>query len=161
MSFNISPREYLAMAEEAHAEFKSDELSLRRLITSCTFANHLPEIIFTTYGTNSVAKVHGHSSKDTYRAYAVNLCPEIGIIRDLCDFGKHGPALNRRNVQVANTGKQSTPVLDTASFAMGVPNHVMTDKLVITLRDGKERLADYVISEVVEFWQRTFAADGL
>jgi len=161
MSFNISPRDYLVMVVEAHAEFKSDELSLRRLITCCTFANHLPEIIFATYGTNDIAKLHSNSSMDSYRAYAINLCPEIGIVRDLCDFGKHGPTLHRRNVQVATTGKQSTPTLDTLSFIMGSPNHIMTDKLVITLIDGNERLADYVIGEAVEFWQRTFAADNL
>jgi len=161
MSFDLSPKEYLTMVEEAYGEFQANELSLRHLIACCTFANHLPEIIFATYATNDVIKLHGNTSKDTYRAYAIGLCPEIGSVRDLCDFGKHGPTLHRRNVQVATTGKQNTPVLDTMSLIAGVPNHIMTDKLVITLIDGKEKFADYVVGEVVEFWRRTFTADNL
>jgi hypothetical protein len=39
--FKVTPREYLAMLQEQHAEFQCDPLSLRKAITFCVFANHI------------------------------------------------------------------------------------------------------------------------
>jgi hypothetical protein len=161
MSFDISPKDYLEMVKKTHTEFRYDELSSRRLIACCIFANHLPEIVFAEYGASDPDKVHSTSSTSEYREYAMKLCPEVGIVRDLCDFGKHGPKLDRKSVQVANTGLQRTTELDLAAMAMGIPAHVVTEKLVITLKDGEEMFADWVVATVVDFWRRTFAADSL
>jgi len=45
MSFGLTPKEYLAMVVEAYEDFKANPLSIRHLLSVCTLANHLPEIV--------------------------------------------------------------------------------------------------------------------
>jgi hypothetical protein len=72
----------------------------------------------------------------------VQLCPEIGIVRDLCDFAKHGPRLSRASVQVSTTEEKIKVELDASAFVMGIPTHVIKQKLVVNLKDGREVFAD-------------------
>jgi hypothetical protein len=51
--------------------------------------------------------------------------------------------------------------LDTASFVAGVPNYHYVDGLVVTLKDGTERIPDDLIRNVIDYWESEFAACGL
>lgn len=162
MNFGLTPKEYLAMVIDAWEEFKVNPLSKRHLIALCTFANHLPEIIIAEYGQSDPGKVQNHVTGATYRAYAVSLCPEIGIVRDLCDFGKHGPFLDRKSVEVKETDVKERLVGDAVGVTfLGFPIARRVEKLVVTLKDGRDIHADAVVSTVVEFWKKAFASDGL
>lgn len=162
MSFGLSSKEYLELVEEAHQDFRADHLSLRKLIAVCVLANHLPEIVFYEHATVEPSKVHGQARIDDYRNQVVQVaCAETLIIRDLCDYAKHGPALRRESVQVDQTGRQTKLELDTASFVAGAPNHHYVDRLVVTLKDGTERLAEDVVRDTVRYWKAEFVARGL
>ncbi|MEY9607058.1 hypothetical protein ABIF74_011811 [Bradyrhizobium japonicum] len=161
MSFGLTSKRYLELTEEAHQDFGGDHLSLRKLISVCVLANHLPEIVFAEYVVADPSKVHGQSRIDDYRNHVQVACPAALIIRDLCDYAKHGPGLRRASVQVDQTGKQTKLELDTASFVAGVPNHHYVDRFVVTLKDGTERLAEDVIRDVVHYWRTEFTASGL
>lgn len=162
MNFGLSPKDYLAMVLDAYEEFKANPLSTRHLIAVCTFANHLPEIIIAKYAQSDPRKVHNHVTGATYRGYAVNLCSEIGIVRDLCDFGKHGPRLDRKSVAVKETDVKEKLVGDAVGISiLGFPIARKIEKIVVTLIDGKEMYADAVVSTVVDFWKKTFASDNL
>jgi hypothetical protein len=162
MNFGLTPKEYLAMVIDTWEEFKVNPLSKRHLIALCIFANHLPEIIIAEYGHSVPGKVQNYVTGATYRAYAVSLCPEIGIVRDLCDFGKHGPFLDRKSVEVKETDVKERLVGDAVGIAfVGFPIARKIDKLVVTLNDGKEMNAEAVVSTVVEFWKMKFASDNL
>ena len=73
---------------------------------------------------------------DDYRKYVATLCPEVGVVRDLCDFGKHGPKSDRTDVQVTNTRQQRRVTLDASAFVMGIPTHAVIQKLVISMKDA-------------------------
>ena len=161
MSFGLTPREYLAMVVQAWEEFKANPLSKRHLISVCTFANHLP-IVASEYATSDPAKINNCTSGPTYRFHAARSCPDVEIVRDLCDYGKHGPVLDRKSVQVQNTGAKEVIVSNAVGMAiLGFPIGQRVEKLVVTLKDGTERTADSVVASVVGFWQQKFASDGL
>jgi hypothetical protein len=162
MSFGLTPGRYLKMVEDTWEEFKANPLSVRHLLTVCTFANHLPEIIIAEYAQSNPGKVQNYLGYDAYRASVVNVCPEIGIVRDLCDYGKHGPHLDRKSVEVRETDVKEKAVGNAAGLVyLGFPIAQRMDKLVVTLNDGRELIADFVIATVVEFWKQKFVADGL
>jgi hypothetical protein len=161
MTFAILPRDYLHMLQEQHAEYSADPLSLRKAIAVSMFANHICEHVFAAYAQNDVQKVDGLTTASAYRLHLENMKPELKLIRDLCDFGKHGPTLSRRTVQVAKTELKETMVPDAMWFALGGFNHRAEDKIVVTLIDGKERFFDYLIDDVVKFWSDHFSARGL
>ncbi|MCW2225711.1 hypothetical protein M2232_009243 [Bradyrhizobium japonicum] len=162
MSFGLTLRQYLDLAEEARSDFQADHLSLRKLISVCVLTNHLPEIVFAEHAAANPLKVHGQTRVDDYRNQIVQIaCPSALIIRDLCDYAKHGPRLRRSSVQVDQTGKQTKLELDTASFLAGAPNHQEVERFVVTLRDGTERLAEDLVRDVVNYWNAEFVAHGL
>jgi hypothetical protein len=162
MNFGLTPNEYLAMVVEAWEEFKLNSLSKRHLISVCTFANHLPEIVVSEYATSDPLKISNCISGSAYRAQIISLCPDAQIVRDLCDYGKHGPVLDRRSVQVQNTGAKEVVVGNVLGISVfGFPIGQRLEKLVVTLRDGTERTADSVIAGVVGFWQQKFVSDDL
>jgi hypothetical protein len=88
-------------------------------------------------------------------------CAEIGIVRDLCDFGKHGPVLERKSVRVQNTGAKEIIVADAAGFLLGIPTHRKVEKLVVQMKDQIERTAKSVVATAFGFWERKFAQDEL
>ena len=161
MSFSLTPKEYLDLAKQAFEEFKAEPLSKRRLISVCVFVNHLPEIVFAEYINSNPAKVQNHRDDDVYRTTATAQCAEIGIVRDLCDFGKHGPVLGRKTVVVKNTGAKEIIVLDAGMFLLGFPTHRKVEKLVVEMKDKSERTAESVVATALEFWEQKFVTDGL
>jgi hypothetical protein len=162
MSFNLTPKEYLDMLIAAWEDFRLNPLSKRYLIQVCTFANHLPEIIFAEYGASNPRKVNNCSTGPQYRAHALGLCPEVGIVRDLCDFGKHGPRLDRKDVEVKETDPKEKVVGNALGLSIfGFPVAQKVEKLVITMNDGRELIADMIVANVVDFWKKKFASDHL
>ncbi|MDB5410541.1 MAG: hypothetical protein JWL84_5453, partial [Rhodospirillales bacterium] len=127
----------------------------------CTFANHIIDILVDKYAKSDPIKLHGNTDLEKYRAYIFPLCPEAEIIRDLCDYGKHGSSLGRKSVSVSSTDVGKTLEGDYGAFAMGVYNHIEVEKIIITMKDGSERWFDACIETVNKFWQVTFAADSL
>jgi hypothetical protein len=105
MSFGITPRDYLTMLQEQHREYRADPLSLRKAIAVLMFANHISEHVFAAYARVDPAKVSDQRSEKSYREYMVGQKPELGVIRDLCDFSKHGPSLHRKTVAVTLRGQ--------------------------------------------------------
>jgi hypothetical protein len=80
MSFGLTPKEYLAMVVEAYEDFKANPLSIRHLLSVCTLANHLPEIVASKYATSDPAKINNCIDGSAYRDQAANLCPDVGIV---------------------------------------------------------------------------------
>lgn len=161
MSFDVSPRDYLTMLHEQHAEYRAQPLSLRKAIAVLLFANHIGEHVFASYSSGDPAKVGGRRSLQDYRSYLLGLKPELELIRDLCDFSKHGPSLNRKSVAVAKTELKETMVADYSGLLLGLMNHHPEDKIVVTLSDGSERFFDYLIDEAVQFWTGHFTDNCL
>jgi hypothetical protein len=161
MSFGLSPKECLDITLETWNEYKENPLSIRHLMICCIFANHLPEIVVAEHSDRDSAKLHSHIDIEAYRKYVFGSCPEMEIIRDLCDFAKHGPSLGRKSVIVDKTEAKKTMVLDLVGVAAGIGSHHEDEKIVVTLKDGTERFADYLIETVAKFWLQTFASDDL
>jgi hypothetical protein len=161
MSFDLAPQGYLEMLNQEHEDYRKDPLSLRRAISCSTFANHLSEFVFAQYKDSDPAKLDGCVDEHAYRNHLVTACPDLGLIRDICEFGKHGPVLGRSTVRVAQTGVEKKLELDTASFMMGFPNHVERDRLVIKLKDGSECYFDVCLANVVNFWNGLFQTKNL
>jgi hypothetical protein len=162
MSFALTPQNHLTMTEETWDEYKANPLSKRHLITVCVWANHLPEIVAAEYAVSDPGRINNCTNGPTYRAHAVGLCPEVAVVRDLCDYGKHGPVLDRRSVQVQHTGAKEIIVGNAVGLVLfGFPIAQKVEKLVVTFRDGTERTADSVIACVMEFWLQKFVSDNL
>jgi len=160
MSFKITPRDFLGMLQELHAEYRADPLSLRKAIAVSMFASHLSEHVFEAYHGVDNVKLEGCPSMPDYRALLEARMPGLKLVRDLCEFGKH--VTLRRKTQVSVTEVKETMVLDDASFLLlGVGNHFPEDKIVLSLHDGSERFFDYLIDEVVKFWADLFASRNL
>jgi hypothetical protein len=96
MAFNITPADYLKMLVEQQAEYSNDPLSLRKAIVVSMFANHLCEHVFAAYRGVDNGKLDGSATPDEYRSNLERQKPELRLIRDLCDYGKHGPSLRDR-----------------------------------------------------------------
>jgi hypothetical protein len=161
MTFQITPRDYLSMLQAQHSDYRDDPLSLRKAIALSMFANHIGEHIFAAYFDSDMSKIDGNQTTEAYRAHLEGLKPDLKLIRDLCDYGKHGPTLGRRTVQVAKTELKETMVADPNMFLLGLINHHAEEKIVITLNDGTERFFDYLIDDVVRFWSDHFATKNL
>jgi hypothetical protein len=161
VSFAISPSDYLTLLKEELADFQREPLSIKRAITVSLFANHIIEHIFAAYWPSDPAKLDGCQSVDLYRAQLTKAHPSLGLIRDLCDYSKHGPRLHRATVQVKKTQVKETMVPDFMWLAMGAINHHAEDKIVISLVDGREIFFDGLIDDVVQFWSALFSSKGL
>ncbi len=159
MSFGLEPADFLQYLVESHDEYRREPLSVRRAMVCCVFANHLPDYLVAKYSASDPAKLHGHVDLGSYRAYLAGVEPSLAVIRDLCDYAKH--AWLRRKSAVARTEQASTLEMDIASFAIGVPNHVRTEKLIVTHEDGSERWLAAYLREAVTFWQSEFTARSL
>ena len=157
MSFNITPSEYLAMLNAAHAEFLHDKLSIRKIIVCCVLANHLPDFLVAEYARTDPAKLNHKTTLAQYRDFIASSCPQTAIVRDLCDYGKHGPILNRKSATVANTKAKRRfrpPILPWDSFRL-------TTHVVVSMQDGSTHRVDKLLSDVVDFWNAKFRTDAL
>src|SRR5262245_37221291 len=95
MAFGLSPRDYFQIVTEHHASFKSDPLSVSKAIVVSILANHICEHVFAAN-----KGIEGCKDADHYREHLQKKKPELVLIRDLCDFAKHGPRLHRTTVRV-------------------------------------------------------------
>lgn len=159
MSFGLEPSNFLGMLEEAVKEFRKDDLSLRKAITASIFANHLPEHVFAKYGKGD-PKVRGAVTVSAYRLSVIDSEPALGIIRDLCDYGKHAK-ITQRPFEVDHTTKQTQLVPQYSGFLLALTNHVPGEKLVVTLKDGRSGWMDGYLSRALNFWKAEFSARSL
>ncbi len=161
MSFAISPSEYLTQLQESFAEFKAQPLSIGKAMSVVFFANHLSEHVFAAYSSTDLAKLDGCNTLDKYRSHLTSKNANLGIVRDLCDYSKHGPKLDRKSVQVSKTTVKETMVLDSWAFAAGIVSHYAENKIVVSLANGRQYFFDGLIADVVQFWTSLFAAKVL
>jgi hypothetical protein len=167
LTFSLSPKEYLAMLQDQIAEYEKEPLSLRKAITVSVFANHLSEFVFAAYDEVEPAKLGGDLTKARYReryeSYRESLeaaKPELKLLRDVCDFGKHA-ILKRGGVDVAATSVART-LVPRFQGLLALTNHTEEDKIVVTLADNdRVHLFESLIREVVNFWQSLFAEKKL
>ncbi len=90
-----------------------------------------------------------------YRSHLEVMKPELRLIRDLCNYGKHGPVLWK--ALVSKTERRQTMVADYTGLLLGITNHHSEEKIVVALKDHTERHFDYLAQEVVKFWTDRFA----
>jgi len=161
MAFALSPRDYLNLVQDQHVDFKADATSLRKAIALSMLANHICEHVFAACITTTASKLDGCKDVASYRQHLQRLEPELLLIRDLCDFAKHGPRLDRKSVQVSKAETKGTMVADFSGLLLGLMNHHEEVKIVVTLDNGGERHFDYLINEVMLFWASLFTTKGL
>ena len=98
---------------------------------------------------------------NAYRDHVVGECPDISVIRDLCDYGKHGPHLDRPSVQVQWTGLEETYGFHISFAEVPASDYVKTVRVGIIMKDGREMKLEVVLASVLDYWDRKFAAESL
>jgi hypothetical protein len=161
MAFGLSPTDYLQIVREQHSDFKADPLSLRKAISVTILANHIGEHVFAAFGSTDGTKVDNCKDLASYRKHLEGQKSELALIRDLCDFAKHGPRLDRKSVRVAKAEAKGTMVAEYTGLLLALTNHHEEQKIVVTLDDGSQLHFDYLIEEVMMFWTSFFEARGL
>ncbi len=156
MSFGLSPTDYFSICREAYDEFCRDPVSLRKAISACIFTNHLPDYLFAEYGKTSSAKLRGAIWFFDYRACIERAEPALGVIRDLCDYGKDGPVLRRKN---GGLGKNE--LTECGEIFSGPPGEKATssytvDSLVVIKKDGSMGLLESYLQRALYFWRKEF-----
>lgn len=160
MSFAISPFDYLSFLREELSAYEADPLSLKRAIIISLFANHIGEHVFAAYSTSDPGKVDGFQLEHDYRNHLASSKPELAIVRDICDYSKHGPTLHRKTVQVSGTGIKQALVPNFQGL-LALTNHTKEERIVVTLLNGSELFFDWLIADVVRFWENLFASKKL
>jgi hypothetical protein len=167
MSFNLTPAQYFAMVREEHQDFLADRASIRRAISCCTLMNHVLDHVVSHYFRTDPGKLRirpGLEFKqavNAYRDHVVADCPDVSVIRDLCDFGKHGSHLDRPTVQVKWTGLEETYGFHISFARVEASDYVKTVRVGIIMKDGQEMKLEAVLASVLAYWERRFAADAL
>ncbi|MCJ2061035.1 hypothetical protein MKL09_31520 [Methylobacterium sp. J-048] len=130
MSFGLAPRQHLEILIEERNLYRQNIDSIRLEVNCCVWTNHLSEIVFSTYDGTVPSKVYSQPDHTSYRSQVTAMHPDLGIIRDLCDFAKHGPSLGRATVKAKKTVVQTTLEVS-ALFAIGIPQHDEVTRLVV------------------------------
>lgn len=160
MSFGLTPRQHLDNLIEEHNFFRKNLASIRIGVNCCVWANHLPEIVFAVHHAAASGKVYNTTKEKKYREHVITMHPDLGIIRDLCDYAKHGPNISRQTVKTQNANQHTT--LEVSSlFAAGIPHHDEVDRIVVTMKDTTEKWLDVLIEEAIKFWEKEFATHSL
>ena len=162
MSFNITPAEYLALAREEYDDFLREVGSIRRAMSSCILTNHIVDHVLACHYPAAPAKLRlpaGLNERDQQAQFHQQLateCPEAGLIRDVCDFGKHGPQLRRRSVMVEWTGiEQVHSGYVSRDAAQSSPMTVRRRALII-LNDKREAYLEIALGTVLAYWEARF-----
>jgi hypothetical protein len=162
MSFGLEPSEYLEFLSESYEEYCRDPLSVRKAVVCCIFANHLPDYLVAKYFASDRDKLRRATTREDYRSSLETAEPALAVIRDLCDYAKHGPTLSRRNVTVTKTERATTMEMDWGFYYWsGFPNHRHVEKLVVAHKDGSEGWMESYLLKAIEFWQAEFIAYAL
>jgi hypothetical protein len=160
MSLDLKPVQYLEMLKAEYEEHKKNPLSMRKVITCCALSNAMPEIIFAEYGSTEPQKVHGAKGHADYREHLRGECEAHHTVRDICDFSKHGPRLNRASVSV----QDAKHIIRQEGFFRGllaVTQIQEVERLVITYQDGRKQLMDEILAQVINSWEVIFKRDRL
>ena len=132
---------------------------MRKAINCCGFADALPEIVFLQYGRSEPAKVHNATDLGSYRAYLRKNSRGHHTVRDLCDLSKRS-VLRREPVE----GRAAEKTKRWEKIRQGLLAFTTAkelEKLVVTFENGRTRVMDEVLREVVDSWNRIFRKDGL
>ena len=159
MSLGLKAADYLTMLNDEYAEYKAQPLSMRKAINCCALANSLPEIVYAQYGSSNPLKVHNTTSQYAYRDYLRTQSEAHHTVRDLCDFSKHA-VLDRKSVNVRTAAQQKR----LEGFFQGLLALTTTrevERLIVTFRDGTEKIIDEILNEAVTSWNAIFSRDGL
>lgn len=94
----------------------------------------------------------GKPNREAFVAALMKACPELRLVRDLADAGKHHE-LNRPSVTVARIeGAEGGGILE--SFGpLGMTSSIDRGSLQIVEQDGSRHDPAIVFCRVVEFWQ--------
>jgi hypothetical protein len=160
MGLDLKPVQYLGMLNEEYREYKKNPLSMRKVITCCALSNAMPEIIFAEYGSTEPQKVHGAKDHGGYRERLRRECEAHHTVRDICDFSKHGPELDRPSVSVQHT--RHTILQEGVFRALLALTQIQeVGRLVVTFQDGRKELMDEILVQVINSWDVIFKRDRL
>jgi hypothetical protein len=185
MGLDLTPRDYLEMLTDEYREYleqhwpaihvqllngtyepdqwHAHRVSMRKAINCCSLSNALPEIIFAHYGRTEPEKVHRTKSASAYREHLRKQCEAHHTVRDICDYSKHGPILDKRkhppvSVQEAKRIKRKEGRFR-GLLALTETHEV--ERLVVRHRDGRTELLDDILEEVTASWKAIFDQDKL
>lgn len=166
MSFNLTPAEYLALVREEYDDFLKDVGSIRRAMSSCILASHVVDHVLACHYPADPAKLRLPSGLNErqrmtqFHQQVASECPEAALIRDVCDFGKHGPHLNRSSVVVDWTGIEQVHSGYVSRDATVSTPMTVRRRAQIILNDKREAYLETALGTVLAYWEGRFARDG-
>ena len=97
-----------------------------------------------------------------FRARLFEDCPELRLMRDIAEIGKH-TGLSRDDVIVDRITGAENPggISETSGFGMMLGGGKPTCTLTIDTIDGQHFPVPKTLKTVVQFWVRTLASDSL
>lgn len=174
MSFGITPSAYLVIVEQEFNEFseQQNKTSIRHAMRCAMFSYHIHENIWAYYESDK-SRLFNKRTKYEYRQELISRCPNLEIIKDICNYSKHTELTYVSNVDKTEK-KNVADKKEFISAIIGVPtgkNPGIFDEveslvvfreeaLIIKTSDGREIRFDEVIESVVKFWRNTFVAEG-
>ncbi len=167
MSFDLRPVEYLRITQEEYKEFLKDQGSIRRAMSCCILTNHIIDHVVACYYPSDAGKLHilpslkSENAVKAYRDHVVGECPNVSVIRDVCDFGKHGPKLRRSNIVVERTGVREIYGFYPSFLPIRASNYTKRSRVLITKTNREELYLPTVLSSVLGYWNAKFLQDTL
>ena len=145
-SFGLNVFDYLRALQESVERFRLDYLN-KVLAQDCACkAWHLQEHVF------RVPQVERQFAKrDDFRRYVTDACPELALLRVICNAQKHTDFLE------SPTGEVVTARYHQGDFSEEFSRYDFdTDRLEIKLTDERVDLLDDVLDRALAFWSQFF-----
>jgi hypothetical protein len=171
MGLDLSPRDYLEMLTEEYREYQEQwhanhyRVSMRKAINCCGLSNAMPEIIFAHYSGTDPEKVHRAKSAGAYRKHLRKQCEAHHIVRDICDYSKHGPNLDKRSKDQPVSVHDSELIVRQEGFSVGallvLTQSREVERLEVRHKNGRTELLDEVLKQVIASWNAIFDEDKL
>jgi hypothetical protein len=100
-----------------------DRVSMRKAINCCGLSNAMPEIIFAHYSGTDPEKVHWAKRAGAYRVHLRKQCEAHHTVRDICNYSKHGPNLDKRDTRQPVSVKGAKRIKQTLPHRADVSVH--------------------------------------
>jgi len=156
-------KDYLQILLEQYSEFNSGNniTSSRHAILCAMLAYHMREWLLksNTDGVKTYLLKLGfidqffltndENIKCKFNEYTNKRCPELKLIRDICDGAKHFK-LSRKNIKIAESS-QRDGAFDCRFFDA---RHFETNDLIIVDLQGKEIIFKDILAVVIQFWKK-------
>jgi len=145
-SFGLDVFDYLRALQESVERSRLDYLNGVLAQDCACKAWHLREHVF------RVPQVGCQFARpDDFRKYVTDACPELDLLRVVCNAQKHTDFLE------SSTGEVLTVRYHQGDFSKEFNRRDFnTDRLEIKLTDGRVELFDDVIDRAVSFWSQFF-----